>query len=214
MIADNFNPLSKRSLKMGTPKVKNVEPETSAQQLVNGINVEQITGIINAINDTPDLAKFRFRATNQWVNSSHNRSTIQSFYGACQEDTSRAQPFIVDADEPVSLMGDDRAPNPIEYVLHALAACLTTTLIFEASADGIKIDEVESSLEGELDLRGSLGLSESIRNGFENISVNFKVKSDAPKEKLEELFKRAYTLSPVFDVVTNPVPVSLKMEIK
>jgi uncharacterized OsmC-like protein len=199
---------------MGAPKVKNVEPEISAQQVVNGINVEQITGIINAINDTPDLAKFRFRASNQWVNSSHNRSTIQGFYGACEEDTSRAQPFIVDADEPLSLMGEDRAPNPVEYLLHALAACLTTTLIFEASAEGIKIDEVESSLEGELDLRGSLGLSESIRNGFESIRVNFRVKSDAPKEKLEDLFRRAYRLSPVFDIVSNPVPISLKMEVE
>ena len=199
---------------MGAAKVKNVEPETSAQHVVNGINVEQITGVVNAINDSPDLAKFRFRASNQWINSSHNRSTIQGFYGACQEDTSRAQPFTVDADEPVNLMGEDRAPNPVEYVLHALAACLTTSLIFEASAEGIKIDEVESSLEGELDLRGSLGLSDSLRNGFENIQVSFKIKSDAPKEKLEELFKRAHTLLPVFDIVSNPVPVSLKMEIK
>lgn len=199
---------------MGAPKVEKREENISAQQVVNGLNVEQMVSTVNAINETPDLATFRFRASNRWISGARNRSTIKELYGAGQEDTTRAQPFVVDADEPVALMGEDRAPNPVEYVLHALAACLTTTLIFEATAEGVEIEEVVSSLEGELDLRGSLGLSDSIRNGFENIRVNFRVKSDAPKEKLEQLFELAQAHSAVLDIVANPVPVSVNLEMK
>jgi hypothetical protein len=119
---------------MGAPKVEKKEEKTSAQQVVNGLSVEQMVSTVNAINESPDLATFRFRASNRWINGARNRTTIKELYGAGREDTSRMQPFVVDADEPAALMGEDRAPNPVEYVLHALAACLTTTLVFEASA--------------------------------------------------------------------------------
>jgi uncharacterized OsmC-like protein len=199
---------------MGAPKVEKSEASGRAQQVVNGLEVEQMAGIVNTVNESPDLARFVFCATNRWINGAHNRTAIKSLYIANQEDKSRAKPFVVDADEPLALLGKDGAPNPVEYVLHALAACMTTTIVFEATAAGVEIEEIESSLEGELDLRGSLGLDDGIRNGFENIRVNFKIKADAPKEKLEELFKLAEAHSSVFDIISNPVPVSMKMEIE
>jgi len=182
------------------------------QKIVNGVNVDQLFETINMIKDKPDGAKFRFRASNKWVNGGHNRTSIKDFYGAGQEDTSRTKPFVLDADEPPVLLGTDQGANPVEHVLTALAGCLTTSLIYHAAAQGIKIDEVESRFDGDLDLRGFLSMSENVRNGYENIRVTFKIKADAPKEKLEELVKLAQKRSPVFDIVSNPVPVSVGLE--
>ena len=180
------------------------------QKSVNGVNVEQLGSTIKAIQDKPDLAKFKFRATNKWINGGHNQTTIKDFYGAGQEDTTRKSPFVFDADEPPVLLGEDKGANPVEYVLTALAACLTTSMVYHAAVHGIKIDEVESQYEGDLDLHGFLDLSRDVRKGYQNIRVNFKVKSDAPAEKLRELMKH----SPVFDIVTNPVPVSISVDTK
>lgn len=176
----------------------------------NGVNVEQLQANIQAIQENPELAAFKFRATNRWINGGHNRSTIQGFYGVCQEDTTRKKPFILDADEPLALLGEDKGANPVEFVLHALAACLTTSMVYHAAAQGIRIEEVESNLEGDLDLHGFLGLSDTIRSGYQNLRVKFTVKTDAPAEKLREFMKR----SPVFDIVTNPVPVAIAVTTK
>jgi uncharacterized OsmC-like protein len=183
------------------------------QTTTNGVNVEQLFGTINAIKETPDLAKFTFRAANQWINGGHNRTTIKDFYGAGGEDTSRQTPFVMDNDEPAVLLGQDEGANPVEFVLHALAGCLTTSLVYHAAAQGIQIEEVESRFEGDLDLHGFLGLSDKGRNGYENIRVTFKIKADAPQETLEELCQLAQRRSPVFDIVSNPVPVSVRLEI-
>ena len=180
--------------------------------ITNGVNVEQLFGTINAIKETPGLAKFTFRAGNQWINGGHNRTTIKDFYGAGAEDTSRQTPFVMDNDEPAVLLGQDKGANPVEFVLHALAGCLTTSLVYHAAARGIQIDEVESRFEGDLDLHGFLGLSDQIRNGYKNIRVTFKIKADAPQETLEELVQMAQRRSPVFDIVSNPVPVSVRLE--
>lgn len=180
------------------------------EKIVNGVNVDQLFETIRAIKDTPNLAKFKFRARNEWLDGGHNQSTIRDFYGAGREDTSRRETFVFDADEPAVLLGEDQGANPVEYVLHALAACLTTALVYHAAARGITIDEVESELEGDLDIQGMLGLSDKVRKGYQNIRVNFKIKSDAPAETLTELCQ----FSPVFDIVSNPVPVSLRVEKK
>lgn len=176
--------------------------------ITNGVNVEQLQANIHAIQEKPELAAFKFRATNRWINGGHNRSTIQGFYGVCQEDTTRKEPFVLDADEPPVLLGKDNGANPAEFVLHALAACLTTSMVYHAAARGIEIREVESQLEGDLDIQGFLGLSDNVRRGYQNIRVNFTVKSDAPAEQLKELTK----YSPVFDMMTNSVPVSISVE--
>lgn len=179
---------------------------------INGVNVEELFKTVDAVKKTAAIAKFRFRADNTWIEGGHNRTSIRNFYGAGEEDTSRKTPFILDADEPKVLLGTDRGANPVEYVLTALAGCLTTSLVYHAAARGIAVEEVESHLEGDLDLRGFLGISEEVRNGYENIRVTFKIKADATEEQLRELVQLAQNRSPVFDIVSHPVPVSVELK--
>ena len=183
--------------------------ETTINGIINGVDVDRLGATVEAVRRTPSLATFRFRAANHWIDGSHNRSTIKGFYGAGQEDTLRTTPFELDTDKPPVLLGKNQAPTPVEFVLHALAACLTTSLVYHAAARGIHIESVESTLEGDLNLQGFLGLSDQARRGYKQIRVNFTVKSDAPAKDLEELTK----VSPVFDIVSNPVPVSIQINL-
>jgi uncharacterized OsmC-like protein len=182
---------------------------TTAETIRNGVDTDQLFGTLEAIKAEPSLARFQFRARNRWIDGAHNRTTIRDFYAANQEDTSRAEEFVLDAGEPAILLGTDTGPNPVEYLLHALAACLTTSLVYVAAARGVHLTEVESTLEGDMDVRGALGLSDKHRNGFEQIRVSFRVEGDAPEEKLREVVARAQQRSAVFDMVTNGVPVSV-----
>ena len=179
---------------------------------VNGVNVEDLQGIVAAIQGDRTLARAQFRAQNRWIDGGNSRTRIQGYYAAGQEQESRREPFRHEADEPPVLLGTDRGANPVEFALSALASCLTTSLVYHAAAQGIELTEVESTLEGDLDLHGFLGLDESIRNGYENIRIKFKVKGDASDDKLAELVELAQKRSPVFDIVTNPVSVSVEME--
>jgi len=182
---------------------------TVMDKIRNGVDTEVMFGTLDAIKAQPELGKFQFRARNHWIDGAHNQSTIKDFYGAGQEDTSRAAEFVLDAGEPAILLGTDTGPNPAECLLHALAACLTTSLVYVAAARGVRLTEVESTLEGDMDVQGALGLSNDYRNGFEQIRVSFRVKGDAPAEKLREVVVRAQERSAVFDMVTNGVPVSM-----
>lgn len=190
---------------------KQEENKMADQKIINGVNVDQLLDTVNAVKDKAEIAKFKFRARNKWVNGGHNRTTVNDFDGACQTHD-RKEPFVFEEDEPPVLLGEDKGANPVEFALAALAGCLTTSLIYHAAAKGIRIDEVESRLEGSLNLHGFLGLSESIRNGYESIRVTFKIKADAPEETLKELVELAQKRSPVFDIISNPVPVSVKLE--
>ena len=181
------------------------------KEMLNGVDVDRLLATVDAIGKEKSLATFRFRARNSWVRGTHNRSTIQDFYGAGQEDSSRTAPFVLHCGEPPVLLGENEGPNAGEYVLHALAGCLTTSLVLYAAAQGIRLDEVSSTLEGDVDARGFLGLDESVRNGFEKVRVTFQVKGDATDEQLEELCRLAQARSPVFDIVTRPVPVEVKL---
>jgi uncharacterized OsmC-like protein len=183
---------------------------TTAETIRNGVDTGQLFGTLDAIKGEPSLATFQFRARNRWIDGAHNRSTIRDFYAANQEDTSRSEEFVLDAGEPAILLGTDTGPNPAEYLLHALAACLTTSLVYVAAARGVRLTEVESTLEGEMDVQGALGLSDDFRNGFEQIHVSFRIAGDAPEEKLRELVDRAQQRSAVFDMVTNGVPVTVE----
>jgi uncharacterized OsmC-like protein len=183
------------------------------EQVRNGVDTGPLFPTLDLLKEQPELARFQFRARNRWVDGAHNRSTIKGFYGAGQEDTSRTEAFVVDAGEPAILLGTDTGPNPAEYLLHALAACLTTTLVYVAAARDVKLTEVESTLEGDLDIRGAFGLSKDHRNGFERIKVRFKIKGDAPDEKLREVVERAQQRSAVFDMVTNGVPVKIDVAV-
>jgi uncharacterized OsmC-like protein len=186
---------------------------TSPAPIRNGIDTAQVYATLDAVADQPELARFEFRVRNQWISGTHSRSTIQDFYGAGQEDPSRTTAFEVDASEPPVLLGHNEAPNPAEFLLHALAGCLTLTIVNIAAARKVELTEVSSTLDGVLDARGALGLDESYRNGFERIRVSFIVKGHAPREKLEEIVERAKSRSVVYDIVTNGVPVELEAEV-
>jgi uncharacterized OsmC-like protein len=175
----------------------------------NGVDTSVLFATLDAVKQQPELAKFQFRARNIWLGGAHNRSTIKDFYGAGQEDTSRQREFVIDAGEPAVLVGTDTGPNPAETLLHALAACLTTSLVYVASARGVRLTRVESTLEGDMDLRGALGLSDEVRNGFDQLRVTFKVEGDASPDELSKLVQRAQQRSAVFDIVSHGVPISV-----
>lgn len=178
---------------------------------VNGVAVEDLSNTVDAIKATPAIAKFKFRIRNQWVDGSRNTSIADAFYGAGQGQA-RPKPFVLEADEPTVLLGNDTAANPVEHLLHALASCLTTSMVYHAAARGIQIEEVESALEGDLDLRGFLDLDKDVRNGYQGIRIRFKIKADVPDAKLQELGQIGPARSPVFDSLTRGVPVSVTAE--
>jgi uncharacterized OsmC-like protein len=179
--------------------------------VINGVMVDDLFTTIDAIKDRPTIAKFNFRVRNQWESGSRNHSTVDNFSGASQE-LSHPQPFVLEADEPAILLGKDMAANPVEYLLHALASCLTTSMVYHAAARGIQIEEVESSLEGDIDLHGFLELDKTVRKGLQGIRVNFKIKADVPDDQLEEIVRLGSAHSPVFDSLTHGVPVSVSAE--
>ncbi len=187
--------------------------QNEQEKVVNGVSVTKLFGTINAIQENPTIAKFNFRAKGKWVNGGHNRTTINDFYGAGQTHV-RSQPFVYEMDEPPVLLGENYGANAGEYALTALSGCLTTALIYHAAAQGIKIEEVETTLSGDVDLHGFLGLDESVRNGFQKIQVTFSIKSNAPEEKLRELMELAQKRSPVLDMLSHPTPVEVTMEKK
>ncbi len=131
------------------------------EKTINGYNTEAIEATVTAINDNPKIAAFQFRVANEWISGSHNRSYIQDLYGACQEDTSRKVPFVLDSDKPPVLLGNNKAANPAEIMLHSLLGCMTTTMILQGSARGIKVTGVSSKVEGDIDLQGALCLDET-----------------------------------------------------
>ena len=179
--------------------------------MVNGVAVDDLFSTIEAVRATPSIAKFKFRIQNQWDMGSRNRSIATTFSGANQE-LEHPQPFTLEADEPAILLGKDRAANPVEYLLHALASCLTTSMVYHAAARGIQIEQVESSFEGDLDLRGFLALDPSVRKGYQGIQVRFKIRANVPDERLQELVDLGTGHSPVFDSITNGVSVSVSAE--
>ena len=175
---------------------------------VNGVDVDQINRFIERVDDDPSFAEMQFRASNEWIDGGANRTRIKEFYAGCEEDTTRAVPFELDSDEPKIIAGNDATPNPVVYVLHALIGCLTTTLVYHAAVRGIEIESVESNLEGDLDVRGLLGLSDEVRKSYHHVRVNMRVKSDACADDLRELAM----FSPVYDMVSKSLPVAFNLE--
>lgn len=181
------------------------------ENVVNGVKVSNLFATVETIKSTPAIAKFKFRVSNEWKGSSRNCSTVDSYFGAGEEHR-RQRPFTLQADEPGILLGTDAAANPVEYLLHALASCLTTSMVYHAAARGIEIEEVESTFEGDLDLHGFLELDKNVRQGFQAIRVNFKIKADVPDNQLQEIVALGTNHSPVFDSLTHGVPVSVQAE--
>lgn len=179
-----------------------------AHNVVNGVDVTALFETIEAVNANAEIAKFNFRAKNTWLGGDRNRTTIKEFSGALQEHRTGVQAFMADNGEPEILLGDDAAPNPVEWLLHALIGCMTTTTAYHAASRGIAIAAIDSEIEGDLDLRGFLGLSAEVRKGYSAIRVRMRVKANASAEAIEALTR----MSPVFDVVSKSVPVAVAVE--
>jgi len=178
------------------------------EQTINGVTVSAVMNIVNAIEEDSNNAHFQFRLNNHWVDGGLNRSRVQEYFALGQEDDTRTEAFIVDADEPAVNSGGDSSPNPMEFVLHSLASCLTSTLVYHAAVQGIEIESAESWLEGDLDVRGMLGLSEESRKAYNAVRVRMQVKSTADAGTLKELAM----FSPVYDMVSRSLPVEFELE--
>jgi uncharacterized OsmC-like protein len=174
---------------------------------LNGLDTEQMVGTIAAIQDQPTLAKFQFRNRNRWVDGGQNRSTIKEFYGVGQEDNSRAKSFEFVNGEPPVLLGANEGANPVEFLLHALAGCVTTTFVLHATARGIRIESISTEMEGDIDMHGLLGLDDSVSAGYEQIRIKMNVKADCSDEELDALLAYTKDHSPVCNTVCRPVPV-------
>jgi uncharacterized OsmC-like protein len=176
----------------------------------NGLDLEQMMGTIEALTNDPSLAQFEFRARNRWINGGENRSTIQGFYGAGAEDESRSEPFVYTNGEPPVLLGNNEGANPVEYLLHALAGCVTTTTVLHAAARGIEIERLSTQLVGKIDVQGLLALDDSVTVGYESIRFEMEIEADCSDEELDELLAFTREHSPVCNTVCRPVPVSFE----
>jgi uncharacterized OsmC-like protein len=177
----------------------------------NGVDTATLFATLDAVKQAPQAARFQFRAHNQWVSGTHNRSTITDYFGVGEERTHQ-RTFTFDADHPAVLVGHDQGPTPVEFLLHALAACLTAGLANIAAARKVKLTEVRSTVTGDIDLNGILGLNPGVRNGYQQLTVRFAIKGDAPAEKLRELVEQSRARSAVYDVITNQVPVTIEVD--
>ena len=176
----------------------------------NGVDTTALFATLDAVKQAPEAAKFQFRARNQWVSGTHNRTTITDYFGVGEERT-HERSFVFDTDHPAILVGQDHGPTPTEFVLHALAACLTAGLATIAAARRVKLTEVRSTVTGDIDLNGIFGLNPEVRNGYQQITVRFTIKGDAPAETLRELVEQSRARSAVYDIITNQVPVIIEV---
>ena len=186
-----------------------LESASMSENIVNGVNVAALSQIAGNVKENPAVAKFRFEVKNGWLGGAHSRSIVNQFYRAGQN-VERSQSFWLHSDEPPMLLGGDLGPNPGEYLLHALAACVTSAMVFHAAARGIAIEEVESMVEGDVDLRGFMGLDKNVRNGFQNIRMNFAIRAEMGDQELQELAMLGPAFSPVFDTLTRGVPITVQ----
>lgn len=189
-----------------SPALTATQPATT----LNGLDTQKMVETVGALKANPTLARFEFRARNRWISGGENRSTIKDFYGAGAEDMSRHEAFEFTNGEPPVLLGDNEGANPVEFLLHALAGCVTTTTVLHASARGITIKSLSTELEGDLDVHGLLGLDENVAPGYREIRIRMHVEADCSDEELDDLLKFAQNHSPVCNTVCRPVPVVIQ----
>lgn len=180
------------------------------KNVINGVNVDQLVGTIEAVKGDAEIAKFKFRSHTSWIKGGHCETEIKDFYGAKQEDQSRKKALKMVGDEPAVLLGTNKGPNAVEAVLHALASCLSVGIVYNASAMGIEVESLEFDIEGDLDLHSFLGLSKTKRPGYENLLVTISARTSASEEKFNELLEHVKRTSPVLDIISNPVPVAIQ----
>jgi uncharacterized OsmC-like protein len=181
-----------------------------SEHTLNGMDLKQLHETVDAIKGDPEIARFEFRNSNDWIQGGENRSTIQEFYGAKEWDTSRSEPFVFTNGEPPVLLGANEGANPVEFLLHALAGCVTTTTVLHAAARGIRVESISTRLRGGIDLQGLLGLDPNVAPGYESIEIDMAIEADCSEEELDELVGFAESHSPVCNSVCRPVPVKLR----
>jgi len=182
---------------------------TAAQTspLVNGIDTEHVANLASKISEDDEYGKFKFRVINRWMHGSRSRTSIQGFYAGGKEDDSRNQALTVDADQPIFLAGKNTASNAVEHLLHSLISCLNTTLVYHAAVQGIPLEEVKISAEGDMNARGFFGISDQVNKGYECIRVQMHVKSDTDIDTLTALAM----YSPVYEIISKAVPIEFKV---
>ena len=187
------------------------KPQTrTLSTTLNGLDLAKMAGTVDALKQDSTLAEFQFRAKNRWIDGGENRSTIKEFRGAGTEDASRSKPFVFTNGEPPVLLGSNEGANPVEFLLHALAGCVTTTTVLHAAARGIRIEALSTELEGDIDLQGLLGLDDSVNPGYRQIRIRMNIKADCSDEELDDLLKFSQAHSPVCNTVCRPVPVVIE----
>lgn len=179
-------------------------------KVVNGVNLTNLFATLDVVKAQPAAAEFQFRAANEWLSGTHSQTTMGGFFGAGQEHEHKAT-YTYEADHPAVLVGQDNGPTPVEFLLHAIATCLTAGIGNIAAARGVKLTRVASTVTGDINLLGLLGIDESVRNGYQGITVNFEIEGDAPAEKLREIVQRSIARSAVYDVFTNGIPVTVNV---
>jgi uncharacterized OsmC-like protein len=167
-------------------------------EIRNGVDVDKLEEMINSMRADPVMAQVKFQAETKWINCAYSKTEIRN--------------FTLEGDEPISLLGSNRVPNPVETILAALGSCLSIGFAYNAAARGINLESLDISLEGNLDLRGFLGISDDVRPGYQNIKIACKVKSNASRDKLEELFKHVQRTSPVLDIIRNAEPIMITLD--
>lgn len=182
----------------------------TAQSTRNGLDVGQMTQTVELLKAQPSLAHFEFRARNTWISGGENRSTIKDFFGTDQEDQSRTTAFEFTNGEPPVLLGHNEGANPVEFLLHALAGCVTTTTVLHATARGINIRSISTELEGTIDLQGLLALDPAVPAGYREIRIRMNIQADCSEAELDELLAFAQEHSPVCNTICRPVPVKLE----
>lgn len=183
--------------------------EKKLNHVVNSIDTDRIVELATNMSQDDNFGKFRFRADNEWINGSRSRTSIKNFYAGNDERTERAQSLTVDADQPVFLAGQNTAPNAVEHYLNSLVSCLTTTVVAHASVQGIPIEALDISAEGEMDARGFFGVSDDVSRGYNKVFVDIKAKMHADEETLRKLI----SYSPVYEMVSKAIPVEVNITI-
>ena len=180
-----------------------------AERTVNGVDVEQLEGAIEAIGDNPEAGQFVFRAETEWTDALKCVTTIDEFDQAGETITTRE--FKIEGDEPEQILGERTAPNAVELLLAALGSCLSVGYSANAAAMGISLDDLRFELSGDVDLRGFLGISEDVRPGYETLQCTVHIDSDASEDELAQLRERVEATSPLMDIITNTVPLETEL---
>jgi uncharacterized OsmC-like protein len=182
----------------------------TATPVDNGVNVEALLGARAALTEAPGAAQFKWRASCKWVNGTHSATSVKSFFGLGEEQSHKTE-FSYDADHPELFASEDNGITPVEYVMVGLASCLTAGIAAVAQNREIQLKSVEATLEGDMDVRGILGVDSDVRNGFSNITVTYNIDADASPDDIKALVAQSQKRSAVYDIITNPTNVKVEV---